>query len=87
MLFNRFALTAFRAKAGLTKSQLAERSGHSRPYITQVEGGDRPNPSVKAIEKWAEILDVDPRALYCNPSADELLRAFNVAHAQEQRAS
>ena len=75
MLFNRFALTALRELAGVKKSALAKRAGHSAPYMTQVENGDRV-PSVSTIEKYAEILGTDPRAFCPEPSFDELVRAL-----------
>jgi transcriptional regulator with XRE-family HTH domain len=78
VIFNRYALIEARKRAGLSKAKLADLSGNSRPYITQVEAGDRSNPSPDVIEKWAEVCGVaDSRALYIEPSMDELLREMN----------
>lgn len=80
MIFNRFALIEARKRAGLSKSQLADQSGNSRPYITQLENGDRQAPSLAAIRKMADVLGIeDPRALYVQPELDELLREINAA--------
>jgi transcriptional regulator with XRE-family HTH domain len=78
VLFNRFALTEARKRAGLSKAKLADLSGNSRPYITQVEMGDRSNPSPEVIREWANVCGLeDERALYIEPSMDELLREMN----------
>jgi transcriptional regulator with XRE-family HTH domain len=88
VLFNRYALTEARKKKNLTRSGLAKAANHSAPYITQVEQGDRPSPSMEAIERWCEVLDVeDPRALFIEPTMDELVKEMGAARDREARAS
>lgn len=75
MIFNRFALIEARIHAGLSKAQLADLSKVSRPYVTQIELGDRSNPSPETIKRWAHACGLaDERALYVEPTMDELLR-------------
>ena len=51
-----------RGELGLTRRQLAERSGLSYPYISQLETGDR-EPALKAMRALAPVLDVRPEDL------------------------
>jgi transcriptional regulator with XRE-family HTH domain len=84
VIFNRYALIEARKRAGLSKAKLADQSGCSRPYITQIEAGDRRNPSADTIGKWSEVCGVDdPRALYIEPSMDDLLREMNALRGSE----
>ena len=84
VIFNRFALIEARKRAGLSKAQLADRSGNSRPYITQIEQGSKTNPSDEVVEKWAEVCELeDARALYVEPTMDELLREINTMRGVE----
>lgn len=69
----------------MSKSQLATAAGHSAPYITQVEAGDRPSPSMDAIEKWCNALKIDdPRALFLEPNVDELVQTLGSARKREE---
>lgn len=55
-------LAEFRKRQGMSRSQLAERSGLSYPYVSQLETGLR-KPSRKAAAQLAEALGVEPLAL------------------------
>lgn len=78
VIFNRFALIEARKAAGLSKAKLADLAGNSRPYVTQVESGNRTNPSLEVIQKWAEVCGLaDAKALYVEPPMDDLLREMN----------
>lgn len=46
-----------RAELGLSRRDVAERSGLSYPYVSQLETGDR-NPALKAMRQLAPVLDV-----------------------------
>lgn len=84
MLFNRFALQDALERTGTRRSALARLSGLSAPYITQILQGDRTNPSYDAVKRWCEVLGVsDPKALYLEPSVDELLSELNEARKRE----
>ena len=51
-----------RGELGLTRRQLADRTGVSYPYISQLETGDR-EPALKALHKLAPVLEVRPEEL------------------------
>lgn len=87
MLFNRFALKDARKRRKVTLTALGEASGHSVPYMSQIETGKRSAPTVEAIEAWCPLLGIDdPRALYIEPTFDELLREVTIQRAKELRA-
>ena len=46
-----------RTELGLSRRDLAERSGLSYPYVSQLETGDR-DPALKAMRQLAPVLDV-----------------------------
>ena len=51
-----------RHELGLSRRELADRSGLSYPYISQLETGDR-EPALKAMRALAPVLDVRPEEL------------------------
>ena len=51
-----------RGELGLSRRDLADRSGLSYPYISQLETGDR-EPAIKAMRALAPVLDVRPDEL------------------------
>ena len=51
-----------RHELGLSRRDLADRSGLSYPYISQLETGDR-EPALKAMRSLAPVLDVRPEEL------------------------
>jgi transcriptional regulator with XRE-family HTH domain len=52
-----------RLDAGLTLVQLAERSGLSQPFLSQVEN-DRSQPSMASLVRIAQALDTTPQSLF-----------------------
>lgn len=64
VVFNRFALIAFREIRGMSQADLARADGRSPAYISQLESGDRSNPTLGTIIALAAGLDVDSRAFY-----------------------
>ena len=52
-----------RKKKGLTLVELAKITGISRPYLSQLEGGTKQNPSDRNIRILAEALGIDLQAL------------------------
>jgi transcriptional regulator with XRE-family HTH domain len=48
-----------RNEKGLSQEYLSEEAGYSRTYVGQIERGKK-NPTVDAIEKIADVLDVEP---------------------------
>ena len=51
-----------RRELGLSRRELADRSGLSYPYVSQLETGDR-EPALKAMRALAPVLDVRPEDL------------------------
>ena len=51
-----------RRELGLSRRDLADRSGLSYPYVSQLETGDR-EPALKAMRALAPVLDVRPEEL------------------------
>lgn len=65
-------LAEYRKRQGMSRSQLADASGLSYPYVSQLETGIR-KPSRKAAAQLAEALGVDPLALEAAlPSDDDV---------------
>lgn len=50
-------LKIIRSHRGLTQAELAERSGISRPYLTEIETGKK-DGSIRAMKALAEALNV-----------------------------
>ena len=57
---------ALRASRGMSRRDLAEASGLSYPYVSQIENGDR-EPSMKALSALAGALGVELGALTSAP--------------------
>jgi transcriptional regulator with XRE-family HTH domain len=55
---------ACREARGLTQEQLAFDAGMKRSYVSELERGLR-NPSVRAVERLARALKIDPSQLLC----------------------
>jgi XRE family transcriptional regulator, master regulator for biofilm formation len=52
-----------RKRKGLTLSELAERANISKSYLSNIERSLNRNPSIKVLEKVANVLGVDLEAL------------------------
>ncbi len=57
-----------RRELGLSRRDLAEQSGLSYPYVSQLETGDR-EPALKTMRALAPVLDVRPEELAALQSA------------------
>lgn len=57
-----------RRRAGMSQEQLAFEAGMKRSYVSDLERGTR-NPSVKAIDRLATALGVEPADLLRAQSA------------------
>lgn len=55
-----------RLEAGYTLVQLAERSGLSQPFLSQVEN-ERSQPSMVSLARIAHALDTTPQSLFAPP--------------------
>jgi transcriptional regulator with XRE-family HTH domain len=53
----------YRKQRGWTQEQLAERWGHSRGYVSQIEAGSRKLDSTLQLVRLADILDIPQEKL------------------------
>ncbi len=71
-------LRSCRVKKNMTTVELAERSGVSRPYISQIEKGSKDPPSEKVLRKIAAALNINLHVLMSlknkNTIPDEYLK-------------
>jgi transcriptional regulator with XRE-family HTH domain len=56
-------LKALRQQEGLTQDEVAKRARVTKPYLSQLEGGVRKNPSLPVLKRLAEALGVPVTAL------------------------
>jgi transcriptional regulator with XRE-family HTH domain len=61
----------YRKLKGLTQEQLAHRAEMERSYVSDLERGER-NPSVRALGRLAEALEIEPKLLL---EGDQIERA------------
>lgn len=59
----------YRTAKGLTMSELADRAGVAKSYLSAIERDLQTNPSIQFIEKIANVLDVDINALLKDEAA------------------
>lgn len=62
-------IKSLRKRLGWTQELLAEKTGVSAPYITQIEAGKR-TPSLDIVEKLAFALGVEYKTLFETERAD-----------------
>lgn len=72
------AVTARRAELGLTRKDVAARSGLSYPYVSNIEAGHK-QPSAKALHALANALELRPSELL--ERSDALARLAQTASA------
>ncbi|SDN42244.1 helix-turn-helix domain-containing protein [Alkalicoccus daliensis] len=53
----------YRNAKGLTMSELAERAGVAKSYLSAIERDIQTNPSIQFLDKIASVLDVDINVL------------------------
>ena len=69
-------IKTLRKKLGWSQEQLAEKTGVSAPYITQIEIGKR-TPSLDIVEKLASALGVEYKILFEPKSIDNITKSDN----------
>jgi transcriptional regulator with XRE-family HTH domain len=87
------SLKALRLRAGLTQEELAKKAGLDRPWVNQMERGNRPITASPA-EKLAAALGVSPAELGAEAqslepeyrSLHQRLEELEAAFAAEQRS-
>ena len=56
-------ISTIRKQRGFTLSELSERTGISKSYLSNIERNLKQNPSIHVMEKIASVLKVDLKAL------------------------
>jgi XRE family transcriptional regulator, master regulator for biofilm formation len=56
-------IAAIRKQRGFTLSELSERTGISKSYLSNIERNLKQNPSIHVMEKIASVLKVDLKTL------------------------
>ena len=51
-------LKELREKKGMTTNKLAQLSGYSRSYIKDIEDGIKTNPSIQALQRICDVLEI-----------------------------
>ncbi|MBW8348406.1 helix-turn-helix domain-containing protein [Bacillus sp. IITD106] len=59
-----------RKSKGLTLTEVADRAGIAKSYLSNIERSVNKNPSINVVEKIAKVLDVDVRILL-NPNFEQ----------------
>jgi transcriptional regulator with XRE-family HTH domain len=81
------AVTARRAELGLTRKEVASRSGLSYPYVSNIEAGHK-QPSAKALHALATALELRPAELLeRSDSLARLAQAADAARSDEDGTS
>ncbi|MFC4738125.1 helix-turn-helix domain-containing protein [Bacillus daqingensis] len=57
-----------RTARGFTMSELAERAGVAKSYLSAIERDIQTNPSIQFLEKIAAVLDIDMNVLLKDPA-------------------
>lgn len=70
-----------RHEQGISLKDLAERAGLDKGYLSQIETGKRPNPSVHLARRIADALGVDLGALIGGGAAGETVAAESLPSA------
>lgn len=68
MQINRFALTDFMEGEGLRLTDLADRSGVSISFLSELRSGTKTEASPATVKKLADALGVRVRSLAANPN-------------------
>lgn len=62
----------YRLDKGLSLSELADRAGVAKSYLSSIERSIQSNPSIQFLEKVAAVLDISVEALLANDTNYEL---------------
>ena len=86
----RLRIAEIRTSLSLTQQDLAERAGISRPYLAQLESGDR-NLNTKRQKQIADALNVHPTELvdFSAPEKNEeelMVKAFRSLPSEQRKA-
>ncbi|MBS4179147.1 helix-turn-helix domain-containing protein [Lederbergia citrea] len=60
-----------RKRRGLTLTELADRAGIAKSYLSNIERNVNKNPSINVVEKIAMVLDVDLKTLIMTENSKE----------------
>lgn len=70
MRINRHALTDFMEGEGLRLTDLANKSGVSISFLSELRSGSRTEASAATVRRIADALNVRVRSLAANPDAE-----------------
>lgn len=62
-----------RKKRGFSLSELADRAGVAKSYLSSIENGKKSNPSIQILEKISSVLGVNIETLLGTAAKDEIL--------------
>lgn len=62
---------SYRLEKGLSMTELAERAGVAKSYLSSIERNIQTNPSIQFLEKVASVLNVSVEMLLLNDSSSE----------------
>lgn len=68
MQINRHALCDFMESEGLRLTDLAEKSGVSISFLSELRSGSRTEASAATVKKVADALNIRVRSLMANPN-------------------
>ncbi|MEV0149057.1 MULTISPECIES: helix-turn-helix transcriptional regulator [unclassified Nonomuraea] len=85
-LQNGSAIKDFRRKAGITRSDLAERAGITYPHLANIEN-EHKGVTYEVLYRLAAALTVDIRSVLRNPPSTDELDRLVYEDAREQVAS
>lgn len=71
MQINRFALVDFMEGEGLRLTDLADRTGISKSFLSELRSGTKTEASAATVRKIADALNVRVRSLAANPNDAE----------------
>lgn len=71
MQINRFALQDFMDGEGFRLTELAEKSGVSISFLSELRSGTKTEASAATVKKIADALNVRVRSLAANPNDTE----------------
>ncbi len=75
MQINRHALIDFMEGDGLRLTDLADKSGISISFLSELRSGTKTEASAATVKKLADALNVRVRSLAANPNLEEVASA------------
>lgn len=77
-------INEIRRRKGLSLSELSEKSGISKSYLSNIERDVHKNPSIHIIEKISNVLNVDLKILLVKGSKPDILHEMELYEFAEE---